>query len=357
MRFAHPAYLHILWFVPGLLLFFIWAAHRRRRSLEQFGEAPLVAKLSRTVSRRRQWIKIVLFLLAFIFLSIAIARPQIGTHAVPVTAEGIDLVFALDTSLSMLAEDMKPNRLMRAKHEIAALMDKLRGDRVGIVIFSSMGFIQCPLTVDYAAAKLFLDAVDTNSVSVPGSAIADAISTSIKAFKHSSVKSSKVIILLTDGESHEGDPMMATEEAKKQGIRIYTIGIGSPKGEPIPIRNKQGDLVGYKKDKEGNIIMTKLDQLTLEKISILTDGQFYRASSSGLELEKIYGDISSMEKTSQETRLITHYEDFYQYFVGIGLLLKVRPICTTFAVGLLVCPIAARIANLRQEDRLLMGCM
>jgi Ca-activated chloride channel family protein len=321
MRFAYPVYLHVLWLIPIFLVFFLWVAKLRQRSLERFGETHLVTKLSRTVSRRRQRVKMVLLLLALLFLGIAIARPQIGTHAVPVKTEGIDLVFTLDTSLSMLAEDIKPNRLERAKHEIAALMDKLQGDRVGIVIFSGTSFIQCPLTFDYSAAKLFLDAVDTNSISVPGTALEDALYTSIKAFENSQAETSKVIILLTDGESHEGDPIKTVEEAEKKGIKIYTIGIGSQKGEPIPIRNEQGDLVGYKKDNAGNIIMTKLDQLTLEKISVLSDGQFYRVSTGGIELEKIYEDISQMEKTLQDTRLVTHYEEQYQYFVGIALLL------------------------------------
>lgn len=321
MRFAYPVYLHVLWLIPLLLFLFLWTARRRQHSLDRFGESHLVTKLLVTVSRRRQKVKLFLLLLTVLFLGLAIARPQIGTHAVPVKAEGVDLIFALDTSLSMLAEDIKPNRLARAKHEIAALMDKLRGDRVGIVIFSGKSFIQCPLTFDYSAAKLFLDAVNINSISVPGTAIEKAIHTSLKALENSPAETSKVIILLTDGESHEGDPMKAAEEAEKRGIKIYTIGIGSEKGELIPLRDEQGNLSGYKKDRKGNVVMSKLDQLTLEKISVLTDGQFYRVSSGGIELEKIYEDISKMEKTLQDTRLMTHYEEQYQYFIAIALLL------------------------------------
>jgi Ca-activated chloride channel family protein len=321
MRFAYPAYLHVLWLIPVFLLFFLWVSKLRQRGLERFGESQLVTKLSRTVSRRRQRVKMALLLLAFLFLGLAISRPQVGTHAVPVKAEGIDLVFALDTSASMLAEDIKPNRLARAKHEIAVLMDKLHGDRVGIVIFAGTSFIQCPLTFDYSAVKLFLDAVDPSSISVPGTAIESALHTSIRAFENSPVEASKVIILLTDGENFEGDPMKAAEAAEKKGIKVYTIGIGSQKGEPIPIRTEQGDLIGYKKDKAGNVVMTKLDQLTLEKISVLTDGQFYHVSSGGIELEKIYNEISKMEKTLQDTRLVMHYDDQYHYFVGVALLL------------------------------------
>ncbi len=321
MRFAHPEYLQSLWLIP-LLAFFLWAiAKQRARQLERFGEAHLLSKLSRSVSRRRQILKHVLLLMTLACLGIAAARPQIGTYAVPVQAEGIDLVFALDASLSMLAEDIKPNRLQRAKHEIATLMDKLRGDRVGIVMFSGTSFIQCPLTFDYNAAKLFLDAITVNSISVPGTALEHAIRTSIRAFEQSVEGSSKVVILLTDGENHEGDPLKAAEDASARGIKIYTIGIGSQKGEPIPLRNEQGELIGYKKDANGTVIMTKLDQLTLEKIAVLTDGEFYQSSSGSLELDEIYANIAAMEKTVQETRLVTHYEEQYYYFVGLAVVL------------------------------------
>ena len=321
MRFATPEYLHVLWLIPAFALIFWQAARARRRGADRFGERELVAKLSRSVSRWRQNAKLMMILLALTCLGLAVARPQIGTHAVPVKAEGIDLVFALDTSLSMLAEDIKPNRLTRAKHEMSALMDKLRGDRVGIVIFSGASFIQCPLTFDYSAAKMFLDSVNTNSISVPGTALESAIQTAMRAFENSPPNSAKVIVALTDGESHDGDALKAAEDAEKAGVKIYAIGIGSEKGELIPLRDEQGNLSGYKKDRDGNVVMTKLDQLTLEKIAALTDGQFYHVSSGGIELEKIYGEIANMAKTERETQLVMRYEEQYQYFVGAALLL------------------------------------
>ena len=321
MRFATPEYLHVLWLIPAFALIFWQAARARRRGADRFGERELVVKLSRSVSRWRQNAKLMMILLALTCLGLAVARPQIGTHAVPVKAEGIDLVFALDTSLSMLAEDIKPNRLTRAKHEMSALMDKLRGDRVGIVIFSGASFIQCPLTFDYSAAKMFLDSVNTNSISVPGTALESAIQTALRAFENSPPNSAKVIVALTDGESHDGDALKAAEDAEKAGVKIYAIGIGSEKGELIPLRDEQGNLSGYKKDRDGNVVMTKLDQLTLEKIAALTDGQFYHVSSGGIELEKIYGEIANMAKTERETQLVMRYEEQYQYFIGAALLL------------------------------------
>ncbi len=321
MRFATPEYLHVLWLIPAFALIFWQAARARRRGADRFGERELVVKLSRSVSRWRQNAKLMMILLALTCLGLAVARPQIGTHAVPVKAEGIDLVFALDTSLSMLAEDIKPNRLTRAKHEMSALMDKLCGDRVGIVIFSGASFIQCPLTFDYSAAKMFLDSVNTNSISVPGTALESAIQTALRAFENSPPNSAKVIVALTDGESHDGDALKAAEDAEKAGVKIYAIGIGSEKGELIPLRDEQGNLSGYKKDRDGNVVMTKLDQLTLEKIAALTDGQFYHVSSGGIELEKIYGEIANMAKTERETQLVMRYEEQYQYFIGAALLL------------------------------------
>lgn len=321
MRFAYPEYLHVLWLIPIFFGFFWWVSKLRQRSLAQFGESALLAKLSKTVSRRRQRVKTALLLLTLLCLGLALARPQISTQAVPVKTEGIDLVFALDTSASMLAEDIKPNRIERAKREITELTAKLRGDRVGIVIFAGTSFIQCPLTFDYSAVKLFLEPVNINSIPIPGTALESAISTSIKAFANSPAETAKVIILLTDGEGHEGDPLKAAETAEKQGIKIYTIGIGSEKGEPIPLRNEKGEVSGYKKDRDGNVILTKLDQLTLEKIAVLTDGQFYHVSTGGIELEKIYGDIAQMTKTLRETTLVMHYAEQFQYVVGLALLL------------------------------------
>ena len=221
----------------------------------------------------------------------------------------------------MLAEDIKPNRLARAKHEIASLMDKMHGDRVGLVIFAGASFVQCPLTFDYSAAKLFLEAVDANSISVPGTALEQAVRTGLKAFANSADVASKALIVLTDGENHLGDPLKAAEAAEKQGIKIYTIGLGAEKGEPIPLRDAAGALQGYKKDRAGNIIMTKLDQLTLEKIAVLTDGQFYRVSAGGMALEEILAEIAKLEKTLRDTRLVTHYAEQYQYLVGLTLLL------------------------------------
>jgi Ca-activated chloride channel family protein len=218
----------------------------------------------------------------------------------------------------MNAEDVKPNRLEKAKGEIIGFIDKLEGDRIGLVAFAGKAFIQCPLTLDYGAVRIFLDSVNTKIIPVPGTAIGEAIRCAIGAFNQKERKY-KALILLTDGEDHGTQPIKAAEEAKKHGIRIYTIGIGSPEGEPIPIRGATGAIIGYKRDAKGNIVMSKLDEITLEKIALITNGKYYRATPGEIELDKIYKEICKMEKKELFTRKFTQYEDRFQIFLVIAL--------------------------------------
>jgi Ca-activated chloride channel family protein len=232
--------------------------------------------------------------------------------------EGVDIVIALDCSHSMLAQDFKPSRLEKAKQEMNGLISRMRGDRVGLVAFAGVAFIQCPLTLDYSAAGMFLDIMDENLIPRPGTAVGDAIRTSIAAFNQKERKY-KVLILLTDGEDHGSDPLKAAEEAAAEGIRIYTIGIGSVQGEPVPVKNKRGMVTGYKKDREGSVVVSKLDQTTLQKIALTTGGKYYHATSGEMELEKIYSEISKMEKKELEGKLMTQYEDRYQIFIFLAI--------------------------------------
>lgn len=256
------------------------------------------------------------------FLLFSLARPQLGTKLTLMKREGVDIVIALDCSFSMLAEDFKPNRLEKAKQEVKGLIARMQGDRVGLVAFAGVAFVQCPLTIDYSAAQMFLEIMDINLIPQPGTAIGDAIRTSIKAFNQKERKY-KVLILLTDGEDHDSDPLKAAEEAAQEGIRIYAIGIGSTQGEPIPLRNEREDVTGYKKDEEGSVVVSKLDEITLQKIALTTGGKYYHATSGEMELDKIYDDISKMEKKELEGKLTVQYEDRYQYFLFISVLLLV----------------------------------
>ena len=276
-------------------------------------------KMMRQHSVRKRNLKIVLLVLSYIFFVMALANPQIGTKLEDVKREGVDIIVALDVSKSMLAEDIKPNRLQKAKHELSQLIDLLQGDRIGLVAFAGIPHVQCPLTLDYSAAKLFLNIIDVNLIPQPGTAIGSAIETAVKAFNTEDRKH-KVLILITDGEDHETDPLEAAKIAEQQGVKIFTIGIGSPQGVPIPEYDKYGRTSGFKKDREGGVVTTKLDVLTLQKIAFQTGGKFYQASTGEAELDEIYQEISEMEKKELVSKQFSQYEDRFQIFLIIGLI-------------------------------------
>lgn len=311
MRFAEPQYFYLLFLLPAFAVFYGWAFRKRRQALARFGSLDLVRKLMAATSSGRQVFKAALILGGVFCLVLAAARPQFGTKEEVVRRRGVDIVVALDTSLSMLAEDIRPNRLERAKREVAALIDRLKGDRVGIVTFAGQAFVQCPLTLDYGAAKLFLDAVDTGLIPVRGTAIGEAIRASARAFDREQ-KKYKVLILVTDGEDHEGDPLRAARQAAEEGVRIYAIGVGTREGELIPVRG-EGGAPDYLKDRGGNIVKSRMDETTLEKVALITDGRYYRSTSSGIELDRVYEDISRMEQRELSSRKMTQFEDRYQY--------------------------------------------
>jgi Ca-activated chloride channel family protein len=318
--FIHSLYLLLL--VPGLIAFFVYAFRRKRKALALFGNLDLVKLLSASVSRRRQIGKAAILTSAVCFLVFALARPQFGTKMKTVKREGQDILIALDVSLSMMAEDIKPNRLEKAKHEIGTMIDKFQGDRVGLVAFAGKAFVQCPLTLDYGAAKMFLDAMDPSLIPTPGTAVGGAITRSVSCFSAQERKH-KILILITDGEDHVADPIEAAKAAAKEGVVIYTVGIGSLEGVPIPVADERGYSTGFKKNREGGVVMTKLDELTLEKIALETGGKYYRATPGEAELNRIYDDILKMEKKSLSSKQFEQYEERFQGLVGIALFLLV----------------------------------
>jgi len=319
-RFANEQFLYLFFLIPALLSFYILAFRWKKKALERFGNLDLIARLSTVTSRRRQVLKVALLLLSLVFFIFALARPQIGTKLEEVKRKGVDILIALDVSLSMKAEDIKPNRLEKAKHELASFIDHLEGDRVGIIAFAGEAFVQCPLTLDYGAAKMFLDILDTDLIPRPGTAIGKAIELAIKTFDQRERKH-KVLVIITDGEDTVEDPLKYAEMAEKEGIVIYTVGIGSPQGVPIPLYDRTGKKIGFKKDRKGEVVLTKLDEITLEKIALQTGGKYYRATPSEMELGKIYAQIAKMEKKELAARIFSQYEDRYQYFLALGVLL------------------------------------
>lgn len=319
MRFASPVWLFSLILLPGLMLFYIWERKRKDKALQKFGNLDLLAKLTSSASGlRRPYRRHIFFLLSLFFLILALARPQWGTRVQTIKRQGLDILLAIDTSKSMLAEDIKPNRLERAKLEIAHFIDLLQGDRVGLICFAGTSFVQCPLTLDYGAAKMLLKIIDTSLIPKGGTAIGEAIQRARQAFVQGERKY-KVLILLTDGEDHESDPVEAAEEAGQDGIKIYTIGLGGEAGEPIPLKDEQGHHEGYVKDQQGNIVMSKLDQTTLEKIALATEGKYYHTSVGGMELERVLQDIAALEKKDLESKKHIHYEDRFTFFLWPAL--------------------------------------
>jgi Ca-activated chloride channel homolog len=328
MHWGLPVYLNFLLIVPALMIFFFFTSAMKRKSLERFGDRAIVGKLCVSKSVTKEKSGKMLITAAAVFLIIALARPQIGTTLTMTKRSGVDILAAIDTSESMLGRDIMPDRMEKAKMEVSLLIDRLKGDRVGILTFAGDSFVQCPLTLDYGAAKMFLGIVESGMMPRPGTAIGGAIRTALKSFIKKERKY-KVLVLLTDGEDHDSDPIGAANEAKKQGVVIYTVGIGTPKGEPIPVLDANGNVAGYKKDRRGEVVMSKLDEAALQKIALLTGGKYYRAASSGFELDKIYDEINGMEKKELSSRLFTRYEDRFQYFLGIALIL----LCAAFVIG------------------------
>ena len=318
MKFGNPEYFLFWLLLPMIVGFFIWAYQRRKSALRRFASLDLIGKLTPSSDLSRQVVKWTLFCFFFFFLVLALVRPRFGVKMEMVRRTGIDLIVALDISQSMLAEDITPSRIELAKHEIAKLIDLLKGDRIGIVVFAGESFVQCPLTLDYGAVKMFLDAVSTGWVERQGTALADAISRSAEAFRSQSRKH-KVLVIISDGEDQEGDAVAAAKKAANEGIIIYTIGVGSESGVPIPVKRGSDNIV-YKKDKSGNLVMTKLNPLILEKIAIEGKGAYFHAGSN-LELTRIIGAIASMEKKDLGASKITTYEERYQFPLALALLL------------------------------------
>jgi Ca-activated chloride channel family protein len=319
MTFANPTYLFC--FIPLLLfgLFLAVLAKRYRAAVARLGTPELIDKLSATVNRRgRSW-RIKLWFVALVFLTIALARPQWGSQVEYIERRGVEIMVVLDISESMLAEDFKPNRLARAKLEINELLERLEGNEVGLVLFSGAAFVQFPLTSDFATARMFLDAAQPELISRAGTALAEAIEIAITGFNEDRA-TQKVIVLLTDGENHEGDALAAAQQAAEQGIIAYTIGFGSPDGEPIPQYDQVGNLIDYKRDRQGELVLTRLDEVGLQQIALLTEGRYFRAAADGREVGFLAEEIGKLETSELESRFETRGVERFQWFLFIAII-------------------------------------
>ena len=319
LRFEHPEYLYGLLVIPLLIILYVVLRLWQDKTFRRFADVKMRNYLVPRHSSRRNVFKFVLYLLTITSLILGLANLQSGSKMEEVKREGIDLFLAVDVSNSMNAQDIVPSRLDRSKQAINKLIAGLQGDRIGVIVFADKAFVQLPITTDYAAAKMFLSSVNTNSVASQGTAIGEAINLALKSFNDD--ERSKAIVVISDGEDHENEAAMnAAREAAKKGIRIFTIGMGLPDGAPIPVYDQYGRMTGYKKDRSGNTIVTRLDEDMLRRIADAGGGRYVRASNSNVGLEQIYDDISKMDKTEIETKVFTDYEDQYQWFVGAAIL-------------------------------------
>jgi Ca-activated chloride channel family protein len=276
-KFANPQYLNVLLLIPVLIVLYILFNRNRKRLLEKFADKESHKTIMYSFSGIKSKIKFSLILASFTLLILAFANPQVGTKMQEVKQTGIDVYILLDVSRSMQAEDIKPNRLEKAKYQISNLIQKLRGDRIGLIVFSGDAYIQFPLTTDYSAANLFLSAVDFSSVPQPGTAIASAITMAVQSFD--SAATDKAMIIITDGEDHEGDIDASVKDATDKNIKIYTIGLGSPNGVPIPVYDNRGNEVGFRQDNSGQTVLTKLNESILKQIANDGNGKYYRGNN------------------------------------------------------------------------------
>lgn len=318
-KFENIEYLYWLLAILPMAAVFFFYIFWRRRAIKKLGEMQLVERLMPGKPKYKHQVKFLFVMLAFAAACIALANPQMGTKYEKVKREGIDVIVALDVSNSMLAEDVKPNRLDRSKLLVSRLIDKMQNDRVGLIVFAGNAYLQMPLTVDHGASKLFLNTINTNMVPTQGTAISEAIRLSIKAFGQDE-KKFKALIIITDGEDNEGDALAAVSEAVENGIVAHTIGVGSPQGAPLPVY-KNGIQIDFKRDRQNNIVLSKLNETILQQIAVKGGGSYSRLASGSEDLNRLFSSIASMEKKEIEERVFTDYESWFQIPVAIALLL------------------------------------
>ncbi len=318
MQFATPEAFYGLLLLPVLAAFFLWSARRTRSAASILGESRLIERLSLGVSRGRDRWKAALVLAGIFFLVLAIARPQWGQGTEEVAARGVDVFLVLDTSFSMDATDVAPSRMERARYIASALIDRLRGNRIGLIVFSGTAFVQCPLTLDYGASKIFLDTVGTGVVPEPGTDILRAIEAASRGFVAHDSKF-KVVVLLTDGEETEGRVLGVAKKAREEGIVIHAVGVGTPGGEPIPLRNERGEVTDYIRDDSGQPVLSRLGEDTLSKVALETGGKYFRISERDEEIEEIASLVGGMEGRELESQLFRRFQERFTWPLGLAL--------------------------------------
>ncbi len=318
-QFAHIEYLYALLALPLLGIIFLIALGQKRKAIKEFGDANLVKGLSAEASKTKPWLKFIIIETALMLIIIGMAGPQFGTKLKEVKREGIELVIALDVSNSMLAEDIAPSRLEKSKRAISKIVDRLHNDKIALIVFAGDAFIQLPMTTDYSAAKMFLSTISPKLVSNQGTAIGAAIDLGMKSFTPSDDKN-KALIIITDGENHEGNAVELATAANESGITVHTIGMGLSKGAPIPMYNKYGRK-DYRTDSKGDVVISKLDENMLKKIAASGGGKYIRANNTKTGLNALFDELNNLDKVEMDAKVYSEYEEQFQYFIGFALLL------------------------------------
>jgi Ca-activated chloride channel family protein len=317
MTFARPVFLTLLLLLPVLFIFLLWAERSRQTALARLGERDLIERLIASLNRAgRRW-KSLLWFLTLALLLLALAHPQWGSQVQKVEQRGLQVMIALDVSKSMLAQDLKPDRLSRARLEIADVIEHLGGDEVGLVLFSGASFIQFPLTSDYATARSFLDAASPEAILRPGTAIGGAIRTAMRGFDPARA-SQKVILLVSDGEDHDEGALPAAREAAAEGIIIYALGFGTLRGVPIPELNASGEVIGFKRDRQGQVVISRLNEENLQQVSTAAGGKYYRA---GEEVDDLLAELDRLQTAAYSTQFETLAVERFQVFLLLALAL------------------------------------
>lgn len=317
-RFANIEILWLLVTIPVFVAAYIAYTRRKRRQAEAFGDAELMAQLMPNASRTRPAVKFGLVMTALAFLIIAAARPQFGQSERTEKRQGIEAIVALDISNSMLAEDVTPNRLDRAKQMLSKLMDNMVNDKVGLVVFAGDAFVQLPITCDYVSAKMFLNSIKPELIKTQGTAIGQALTTSIRCFGEQS-DASRAIILITDGENHEDDAVAVAKRAKEEGIQVLVVGIGKPEGSPIPVAGTNN----FMKDRNGNVVVSRLNEDMCREIAQAGGGIYVRCDNSNTATKAIQKELDKLATQEIETQVYTDYNEQFQSFALIALLLLV----------------------------------
>jgi Ca-activated chloride channel family protein len=326
-RFEHIYLLWALLTLPAIVLIYLIQLKRKSKNLLTFAEHNLLVKIIPSRSKTKPFLKMTLLCIGIALIVIAIANPQIGSRLEEIKREGVDIMICIDVSNSMKAEDLKPNRLQHAKQSIVRLIDYLKDDRIGIIVFGGEAYVQLPITTDYNAAKLFLTQIDFGIVPIQGTAIGSAIDLSLKSFdKKSSTK--KSVIVISDGENHEDDAVKIAEQAAEQGITVNTIGLGSPEGTPIPEYSGSKN-TGFKKDNEGNTVITKLNETMMQEIALAGKGVYARDNNTSTALSAVFNQINSMEKNQFGSKVFTDYESRFQYFITGAILFLLAELIIT----------------------------